>query len=197
MIAGTAKGRRIGSLPGRETRPTADRVKESLFNILGERVAGSRVLDLFAGTGNLGIEALSRGAHRAIFVDRDGRSAQLIRDNLVALGFADRAEVLALDAQAALARLAAAGEVFDLVFLDPPYEQDHLPPLLAALPAVGVLAPGGLVVAEHSRRDAIPETIGRLFLVRWRRYGDTILSFYSASGREPEGVGESSTRREG
>lgn len=197
VIAGAAGGRRIRALPGRETRPTADRVKEALFNILGERVDGSRVLDLFAGTGNLGIEALSRGAVRAVFVDRDARSARLIRENLAGLGFAGRGEVLAHDAQSALARLSAAGEAFDLIFLDPPYGQGLLPPLLAALAATGVLAPGGVVVAEHSRRDTLPEAAGPLIMSDRRRYGDTMLSFFSAAGREPAETGESSTRREG
>lgn len=197
VIAGAAGGRRIRSLPGRETRPTADRVKEALFNILGERVGGGRVLDLFAGTGNLGIESLSRGARRAVFVDRDARSARLIRENLAELGLGGRAEVLALEAQAAVTRLSAAGEAFDLVFLDPPYGQGLLPPLLVALAGTGVLAPGALVVAEHSRRDELPEAAGRLVLTDRRRYGDTLLSFYGAPGREAAGTGESCTRREG
>ena len=121
VIAGSAKGRRLFAPKGTETRPTSDRVKESLFNILGERVIGGAVLDLYAGSGALGIEALSRGAARAVFVDAEKAAIETIRRNVEGAGFSDRATIRRASAKTALRDLTADGERFDLIFLDPPY----------------------------------------------------------------------------
>ena len=168
-MAGTHGGRRLIPPRGRDVRPTSDRVREALFSILGERVRGARVLDLFAGTGALGLEALSRGAATATFVDRDTAP---VRANLEALGL--EAEVHRRDA---LAFLGAATEHYDLVFLDPPYrEAAALAPRLADnLPAV--LAPGGLVVSESDRRA--PLDLAPLATLDERRYGDTLIRLHA------------------
>ena len=169
VVAGTRGGRRITAPKGRDVRPTSDRVREALFSILGERVEGARVLDLFAGTGALGIEALSRGAAQATFVDRDTAA---VRANLDALEL--DGEVHRRDAEAFLRT--AAGE-YDLVFLDPPYrEAGRLGPKLAdTLPAV--LAPGALVVSESDRRD--PLHLPGLETLDERRYGDTLIRLHA------------------
>lgn len=190
ILGGEARGRRLRSLPDRGTRPTAGRVKESLFNILAARVPGSRVLDLFAGTGSLGLEALSRGAARAVFVEADPRCRGVIEENLRTLGFEGRALVVAGDAAAAVSALGKRAERFDLVFLDPPYGKGLLVPALEAVAASGLPAPGARVVAEHAAREALPQRVGTLVRRDVRRYGDTALSFYAPDGREPSHPGE-------
>lgn len=181
VIAGAARGRRLRTLPGRTTRPTADRVKEALFNILGD-VTGARVLDLFAGTGGLGIEALSRGAASAVFVDADPRCRRLIRDNLAALDMADRGRVSGGRVPEAVFALAAEGASFDLVLLDPPYGRGWVPATLAALAEARVLEDGARVAAEHHRRDAVEPVPAGLRLFDQRQYGATVLSFFVACG---------------
>lgn len=173
MIAGRWGGRRLQAPPGDATRPTADRVRESLFAVLEDRVPGARVLDLFAGSGALGLEALSRGAAEATFVDRAPAAVRAVRANLAALG--TEAEVRRTDARRFLRSASAAARQYDLVFLDPPYglagrlERE----LTAALPAV--LAPGAAVVAESDRRA--PLALG-LPLLDERRYGDTLIRIH-------------------
>ncbi|MCR4400694.1 MAG: 16S rRNA (guanine(966)-N(2))-methyltransferase RsmD, partial [Syntrophomonadaceae bacterium] len=152
VIAGKAKGRKLKAPAGLDTRPMTDRIKESLFSILGARVPGSRVLDLFAGSGAVGIEALSRGAAWAVFVDRDARAVGVLKENLGTCGMDPAAEVYRSDVQRALQVLEERGCRFDLVFLDPPYAQvrgagDLLRERLAALRAR--LAPGGVLVFHY------------------------------------------------
>ena len=172
VIAGSLGGRRLKAPRGRGTRPTSERVREALFAMLGD-VAGAGVLDLFAGTGALGIEALSRGAAAAVFVERDGPAATVLRENLAALGLgADAAEIRREDVLVALRRARERGETYDLVFIDPPYDQagDWGPQLSAALPPL--LAPGARIVVESDRRSPLRLSTG---VVRERRYGDTSL----------------------
>lgn len=190
VIAGSARGRRLRTLPGRGTRPTSDRVKEALFNILGRKVEGARVLDLYAGTGNLGIEALSRGAAAAVFVDSNPACRRLIAENLAALGWADRGRVVEMDAAAAVRLLGRRGERFDLVFVDPPYERGLIRPTLAAMAEGGVLAPGGIAVVEHSPREGLEPLPRGWELADRRRYGATLVSFVVESGRERSASGE-------
>lgn len=194
IVGGEARGRRLRSLPDRGTRPTADRVKEALFNIVAAEVPGSRVLDLFAGTGNLGLEALSRGAARAVFVDAAPRCRGVIEANLRDLGFLGRAAVITGDAVAVVSALGKRAERFDLVFIDPPYGKGLVLPALEAVAAGGLAAPGARVVAEHAAREALPERVGTLLRRDVRRYGDTALSFYAPDGREPSHPGEPSSR---
>ena len=173
VIAGTYGGRRLQAPPGTDTRPTADRVREALFSILGARVEGARVLDLFAGSGALGIEALSRGAAEATFVDSAPAAIRAVTANLQAVG-AD-AEVRRADARRFLAGASAAARQYDLVFLDPPYRlaREMGGVLATALPSV--LAPGAVVVAESDRRGPLELDLP---LVDERRYGDTLIRIY-------------------
>ncbi|GBD30602.1 Ribosomal RNA small subunit methyltransferase D [bacterium HR32] len=186
--AGEAKGKRLRSPRGHRVRPTQDRVREAVFNALGSRVVDVEVLDLFAGVGTLGIEALSRGARRAVFVERDARAAELLRANVRAAGFADRAEVWRSDVLRAVRQLAERGDRFDLVLLDPPYRSGWVPRALRAVVQAGVLRPGGLAVAEFSRGESV-EAEG--LRVVWRRaYGDTEVAFLEpVEGGEAGGGG--------
>jgi 16S rRNA (guanine966-N2)-methyltransferase len=187
VIAGTLRGRRLSAPKGRErTRPTSDRVREAVFAMLGD-VGGASVLDLFAGTGALGIEALSRGAERAVFVERERAALQALRANLDDLGLAaPRAELRAGEALAALRGARKRGETYDLVFVDPPYglASELQGPLSATLP--GALEPQARVVAESDRRS--PLTLApALGLLRERRYGDTLIAIYGNIPAEPGG----------
>jgi 16S rRNA (guanine(966)-N(2))-methyltransferase RsmD len=175
VIAGRWGGRRLRAPAGEATRPTSDRVREALFSVLGARVEGARVLDLFAGSGALGLEALSRGAADATFVDSAPAAIRAIRDNLSALG--GEAEVRRADARRYLGAASAAGRHYDLVFLDPPYRMAGWlgGELSAALPAV--LAPGGVVVTESDRRAALDLDLP---LIDERRYGDTLIRIHAS-----------------
>lgn len=184
IIAGAQKGRRLHGPKGRGLRPTADRVKEALFSILGSRVAGSRFLDLYAGTGAIGIEALSRGAHQATFVESDRTALRLLRSNLTLCGATAAAEIHTCQASSFLADPGKAAAPYDIVFADPPYRQDHLEELWPALAETAVIAPNALIVVEHSSKTTVPETKGRLSLLRQYRYGDTTLSVYTTAARD-------------
>ncbi len=176
VIAGIAKGHPLKAPKGRGTRPTADRVRESLFNVLAVRVPDALVLDGFAGTGALGIEALSRGAGTAVFVEQDAAVAAIIHANLQHTGLLEHAVVLVQDV-AQTARYAARGP-FDLIFLDPPYDRGWVERLLALFGSGDLLAAAGLLMLEHSRREATPATAGNLERVRQLTYGDTVISLF-------------------
>lgn len=180
IIGGNARGRRLKTPKGQGVRPTSARVKESLFNILPHDLAGMKVLDLFAGTGNLTIEALSRGAAEALLVDSSPRSERTIRENLRQLGLVDRTRVWMMPVARALRELAARGETFDIIFLDPPYERRLLEPTLKIIAGGALLRPSGMLIAEHSTRETVERNYGTLALADQRRYGDTLLSFYRA-----------------
>ena len=173
VVAGAYRGRRLVAPPGDATRPTSDRVREALFSVLGPSVSGARVLDLFAGSGALGLEALSRGAAAAVFVDHAPAAVKAVRANLAALGI--EAEVRRMEACAALRAAAGRGEAYDLVFLDPPYRQagELGLKLSEALPAV--LARGARVVSESDRREPLEL---ELALTDERRYGDTVIRIH-------------------
>lgn len=177
IIAGTAKGRRIQAPKGELTRPTLDRVKESLFSILQFSLPGAAVLDLYAGSGNLGLEALSRGAKSAAFNDHSRQCCALIRENIKTLGFSARAEVLQLDALAAIHHLAGRQLLFDIAFLDPPYRQGA-DEALTLLFQENLMREGGVAVAEHDW-DAPPQPDCAFATLKdRRRYGGTGLSFF-------------------
>ena len=180
VIAGSAKGVRLRA-PGAGTRPFSDRVKQTLFAILEPDLDGARVLDLFAGSGAAGIEALSRGAASAVFVERDAGAASVIEANLAASRLAGpTAVVIRSDVVAWLERSAAADGPFDLVLADPPYAEVGL--LRRTLEALGApnapLAPGARVIAKHFWRDRPPDRIGMLAAERDRRFGESALTFY-------------------
>ena len=178
VIGGTARGRKLKVPKGLAVRPTAARVKESLFNILSHDFAGLRVLDLFAGSGNVSIEALSRGAVKAVLVDESARSAAVIRANLSRLELNRRAQVWVAPVARSLRKLEKAGEKFDLIFLDPPYDKGLVTTTLEAIGKSSLINPSGIVVVEHSGREAIKPNYGNLMLNDRRRYGDTFLSFF-------------------
>jgi 16S rRNA (guanine966-N2)-methyltransferase len=186
VIAGEARGRNLLAPKTMRVRPTADRVKEALFSMLVSRLGefdGMRVLDIFAGTGNLGIEALSRGAECAFFIDSHRESAEIIRKNLDITGFAEKAKVVVQDAAAALKRLAREQAPFHLVFLDPPYHEGHTERVLEILAGSGLIDEGTTVVAEFSAKEKIPTSFGNLQESERRIYGDTALSFLTISDR--------------
>lgn len=174
VTGGTGRGRRL-KVPAAGVRPTSDKVKQALFNILGERIAGEAFLDLFAGAGGVGIEALSRGAERVVFVDTSRGSLNVIKHNIEQSGFSNAAQVVAAKAESFLQK---ATEQFDIVFLDPPYAQE-LKPLLELIAGSGVLKSEAVVVAEHFKKQPSPEKAGALTLYREAKYGDTVLAFYN------------------
>ncbi|HEX2385096.1 MAG TPA: 16S rRNA (guanine(966)-N(2))-methyltransferase RsmD [Candidatus Binatia bacterium] len=186
VIAGQAKGRRLRTPKGRELRPTADRVKEALFNILPRDLTGWRVLDLFAGTGNLGLEALSRGAASAVMIDIARPATDVIAENIRTLGFGAAARVVTAPVFKAVRTLARSGEEFDLILLDPPYERGLAGETLKEIAKEGLLDDEGIVVAEHSVRDSLEERYGSLALSDRRRYGDTELSFFRSDAARAE-----------
>jgi 16S rRNA (guanine(966)-N(2))-methyltransferase RsmD len=184
VIAGRLRGRRVDAPKGRDTRPTYDRVRESVFAIIGARVDGAAVLDLFAGSGVLGIESVSRGARAAVLVDTDPGAVRVIRRNVERLGVDEACDVRRGDAAELLERRALGGP-FDLVFVDPPYRSRLHGVILRLLGEAGRLPAGALVLVEHESRDELPESAGDLTLVRRERYGSTAVSFYEAVASDP------------
>lgn len=177
IISGSLKGRRLAAPAGLSTRPTADRIKESVFNILADRTATTRVLDLFAGSGALGIEALSRGASHAVFIDRAKTALSVLKRNIHDLGLTERTRVLNWDIRRNLNCLTSGPGGFDLVFMDPPYDTDAVNPTLNSLVQSRVLSADALIVVEHSQREAIVGPHGALTLTDQRRFGKTLVSF--------------------
>jgi 16S rRNA (guanine966-N2)-methyltransferase len=177
IISGTSKGRKLAALRNQSLRPTSDRVKESLFNILGRGIEDKTVLDLFAGTGNLGMEALSRGAKKAIFVEKNRQALQLIRKNLTRLGLGERSEVLPKEVDRAIAFLKKRESCFDLILMDPPYEKGLIQKTLLRLNAHPIYHESSILVVEHTRREPLPSVLEGWTLIRQRSTGDTIVSF--------------------
>jgi 16S rRNA (guanine966-N2)-methyltransferase len=175
VIAGRAKGHHLRAPRGTETRPTSDKVREAIFSILNECYLDSPVLDLFAGTGALGIEALSRGASQAVFVERRGPACQVIRANLQHTGLNEQASILCMPVERALATL---HEPFRLILLDPPYAYPNLHDIMARIAGAEVLDDATTVVFEHSPRFAVQKYYGRLALQRQKVYGDTAVSIF-------------------
>lgn len=173
IITGKAKGCRLETLSGLDTRPTVERVKEGMFSAISFEIEGRRVLDLFAGSGQMGLEALSRGAASCVFVDRSREAAQVVRRNLTATRLADTATVLTMDA---IAYLQQCRERFDLVFLDPPYDAGLYVPCLEAL--ASIITSGGVVMCESDRQTELPDEIGALSLERSYRYGRVAVRLY-------------------
>jgi 16S rRNA (guanine966-N2)-methyltransferase len=183
VIAGTYRSRILKSLKGLALRPTSDRLRETLFNVLAPDIAGSRFIDVFAGTGAIGIEALSRGAAEVVFIENHAPAVTLIRSNLESLGINTGATVLAVDALRGLAQSASrrlpTARGYDYIFLDPPYAAaEDYSRVLEFLGSTELLAPGGMVIAEHRRNFDLPEEIGPLRRFRVLKQGDAALSFY-------------------
>jgi 16S rRNA (guanine(966)-N(2))-methyltransferase RsmD len=185
IIAGKYKGNLI-EVP-RGVRATGNKVREALFDILAGKIAGASVLDLFAGSGSLGIEALSRGAKSATFIEKSKRCAEVIKKNIFIRlkgpgpskqSLKEAVTILVADAIRAPERLYKQNKIFDLIFLDPPYRRGMVKISLKSISSYDILRPNSLVVAEHSRDNVLPEEIGSLYLIRKRLYGDTALSIY-------------------
>lgn len=178
IIAGTLKGRRLAGPPSDGVRPTTDGLRETLFNILAARVPGARVLDAYAGTGSVGLEALSRGASAVTFVERDRRTLAVLRRNVETCAVTAQSSILCGDFLDARAQHTTHGP-FDIVFVDPPYDGTDLAAVADA--AVTVTAAEGIAIVEHSRRRASPEQAGGFTRVRLLTAGDSALSFYTAA----------------
>ncbi len=174
VIAGTAKGMKLKSPEGQAVRPTADQVKEALFNILGYRIIGARFIDLYAGSGAIGIEALSRGAQDCIFVDNQRSNHLLIKENLVKTRLESGARLIMADAKKALFILSREGTKADLVYLDPPYNYPDLASVVSSVLEQQIIAQSGLLIAEHAHKNR--QWADAFAPVRQKRYGDTCLT---------------------
>ena len=175
VIAGSARGIRLEAPPGQDIRPTLDRVREALFSILMPQLEDARFLDLFAGTGANGIEALSRGAAAATFVDRDRKALNIVRDNLLRARVAVHATCLQLELPRDLNRIPGA---FDIVFADPAYDFSDYEAFITGVDDTGLIAEDGRLIIEHKRAMNLPESVGRLTRTRVAAYGQCALSFY-------------------
>lgn len=180
VIAGISRGKKLSAPTGVTTRPTSDRVKEALFSILSSRIDFSdiNVLDICAGTGSLGIEALSQGAGSCCFVECDQSVISILEKNLLVTGNRERSEILNLDAKVALERIAGRGQSYELVFFDPPYDSELYDSVLGPIDSGGLLTPGSILVAECSVRNPLQESYGRLKRFDRRVYGETALEMF-------------------
>ncbi|MEW6740957.1 MAG: 16S rRNA (guanine(966)-N(2))-methyltransferase RsmD [Nitrospirota bacterium] len=190
ISGGTAKGRKVGFKKAflkkgeeDELRPTSAKVRQAIFNILGDRIIDAAFLDLYAGTGAVGIEALSRGAKKTVFVDDSSLRVNIIKDLIEKFGFKDRAVVIKDDAKHFLRKITPNSKLqtqdsFDIIFVDPPYASGELDIVLPLIDERGILGDNGIVIAEHSSKKKLLSEIGSLKLIKTYKYGDTLLSFY-------------------
>lgn len=176
VITGSARGTKLKTLEGLATRPTSDRVKEAMFNIIQFEVEGRRVLDLFAGSGQLAIEALSRGAAYAVLIDQSAEAVKVIKDNLKKVKFDQQASVFQSDY---LRYLSSTREKFDIIFLDPPYAENSLENALRKISEIDILSEGGIIVCERSREKVLPATVGDLICSKDYHYGKTAVNLYT------------------
>jgi 16S rRNA (guanine(966)-N(2))-methyltransferase RsmD len=181
VIAGTAKGRLLKAVPGNGTRPTTDKVKEAIFSMIGPYFNGGLGLDLFAGTGALGIEALSRGMERVIFIDMEKTSTLVVEDNLRTLGFKEQSEVYRNEAQRALKVLGKRGLKFDLIFLDPPYRMKQVDEILLQIQLMEMVHDQAVVLVEHEAGHTYADEIGRFNVRKRTVYGETAITIYHYS----------------
>lgn len=179
VISGSARGLKLKSPKGMDVRPTTDRVKESLFNIISNHILDSFILDLFSGTGSLGIEALSRGAQRCTFVDSSRDSIEIIKDNLKNTKFIDKSEVIFSDTISAINKLGVKRDKFDIIFMDPPYLKNLIVPVLKEIIKRELLEEDGIIIIEHDTKDIIPDNVDNLNKYREKKYGNTTLSFFA------------------
>ncbi|MBK6314944.1 MAG: 16S rRNA (guanine(966)-N(2))-methyltransferase RsmD [Blastocatellia bacterium] len=178
IISGQLRGRRLRAPEGRATRPTSDRVREALFNILSSRIGGAAFLDVCAGSGAVGLEALSRGAEKAVFVEHSRRALEHLEANIEHCGVASQSRIIPKEAVAALKALIGRGEQFDVVYVDPPYDADLYPTILQLLGLSELVAADGVVIVERWTRDRLPAEAGSLRHYRDVRHGNSTLAFY-------------------
>jgi 16S rRNA (guanine966-N2)-methyltransferase len=189
VIAGEYKGRRLDPVEGTDIRPTSDKVKEALFSILGGAVIDSTFLDLFGGTGGIGIEALSRGARHVVFIDSNNRSIKVLRGNLKRLDIKEHVEVYNADYSTAIRKLYKYGKRFDIIYIDPPYGIGLAESALKEIDQNPILSQAGLIVVEHDSKEDMPQKVGKLYLYRNKKYGNTVLSFYSTNEQSQQKEG--------
>lgn len=178
IITGIAKGRIIKAPEGKNTRPTSDRVKQALFNIISKEIYGSKVLDLFSGTGNLGLEALSRGAEFCTFVENNNATYKILSSNIENLGFLSKSELYKGDAFNVLKILKKANKKYDIIFLDPPYSMELVEKSIKEISELMLLEEGGIIVSECDENDIIPERINDIKIFRSEKYGRTKIYFW-------------------
>jgi 16S rRNA (guanine(966)-N(2))-methyltransferase RsmD len=179
VVSGICKGRPLKAVPGNTTRPTTDKVKEALFNMIGPYFDGGIGLDLFAGSGGLGLEALSRGLDKMIFIDREAKAIHTIHENINVCKFVENTEVYRNDAERALKALIKREICFDYIFLDPPYKRQQLVSLMQKIDEQRLLNENGVVVCEHSSQIELPEQVGALKQIKHEKYGIIAVSIYS------------------
>ncbi|SFE41634.1 16S rRNA (guanine(966)-N(2))-methyltransferase RsmD [Alteribacillus iranensis] len=179
IISGDYKGRTIKAVPGMKTRPTSDKVKESLFNRIGPYFDGGAVLDLYAGTGNLGIEALSRGCDTCVFIDQSSQAVRVVKHNIKNLGIMKNTEVYRNDAKRALYIMGNRKRSFDLIFLDPPYAKEQLSNIVEIIEEQNLLTEEGQIVCEHHSETVLPEDIQSFRKSQAVTYGDTGITIYT------------------
>lgn len=180
IISGTGKGRQLKGVPGTGTRPTADKVKESVFNMIGPYFCGGVFLDVYAGSGGMGIEALSRGMEKAVFIDKERKAVSVIYDNLKSAGFVGQAEVFRTDSGRALKAIKKNGKKFDVIFLDPPYGEEKLNKELQFFDDNRILNKNGCIVAEHSSKVTLDSDFSTFSKHKLERYGDTAVTIYKS-----------------
>ncbi|MFC0271170.1 16S rRNA (guanine(966)-N(2))-methyltransferase RsmD [Metabacillus herbersteinensis] len=178
VVSGICKGRPLKAVPGTTTRPTTDKVKEAIFNMIGPYFEGGLAVDLFAGSGGLGIEALSRGIQTCIFVDREPKAISTIKNNLEACQLEEYSEVYRNDSERALKAIIKRELQFQLIFLDPPYKQQKMKALIHTVSENNLLSPNGFIVAEHGTDMELPREIGQFNILKFETYGDTAISIY-------------------
>jgi 16S rRNA (guanine966-N2)-methyltransferase len=188
VVSGNLKGRVLKAVPGTSTRPTTDKVKESLFNMIGPYFTGGLGLDLFAGSGGLGIEALSRGLDKVIFVDREGKAIHVINENLKSCGLEGQSEVYRNDAVRALKAIQKRDLKFDYIFLDPPYKKQQLVKLLEMIDKEGLVQHDGMIVCEHASDITLPVNAGNLVQTRNEKYGIIGITLYKVDAEVEEEV---------
>ncbi|QXM05876.1 16S rRNA (guanine(966)-N(2))-methyltransferase RsmD [Crassaminicella indica] len=179
VIAGISRGMKLKSPKGLNTRPTTDRVKEAIFSMINPYIIDSVVLDLFSGTGSIGIEALSRGAEKAYFVDNNKNSIHVIKENIAYTKFSEKSTVLFCDAQKAIKELCLGANKIDIIFMDPPYLKNLILPTINKIEAQGILNDDGIIVVEHDIKDSLPKEIGKFIKIKEKKYGNTLITIYS------------------
>lgn len=179
IITGSAKGRRIEAPEGEGTRPTSDKVKGAVFNILRNKVEDAAVLDMFSGTGNLGLEALSRGAGRCIFIEKDQKAFQILKKNITSLGFEESCEMYHQDAFISIEKIKKRGMKFDIIFLDPPYGRQMVIKAIEEISRLDILDYDGIIISEQDETDILPDKIGNIEAYRTEKYGRTKITFWS------------------